>query len=516
MAIGEDELLVKRTFDGDAQVRYQIQSVERSANTATVTGEVVHDSPVGAATDLFAKAKFSVNGAVRETTQEKSLPNKEVIQFTEELTTPPNAEVGFAVQVEEPANAPVDEPPFAYDFVVTAESGEADSLEPQPVQAGVTRLRMKPGGATLTIGEERTLVIEGVTARGETFPLSTEVTFESSNPSVVFVDDSGELLASTRGSAAVTATFDGGIDNPSITENFTVVPPQDEQPEDGGGDEEQPPLPEEPEPINPELPQLNPEPGVYVLPFSVLNAAPFLQGVPDVTINVPTLSSIRDAVDRVTLSPQQAETAARNGVDIPELPDVPDAGDIFDELTSGQPFNSVPTLQELRTETQTAVDSIEIPEPPAAEDITDPVDSTIDALQEDLESFIDDTETFLDESISATEAVLDETLSGIDSAVGDVQESIDAVAADIDSGFSDVQDTLTKVQASIPSLEDIVADTTDAVITEIEAQIIPTQEGILLTDDPPRFFAIAIENFLQEALSESTKRQIGNSVAEER
>jgi len=262
MAIGEVELLVQPTFDGDAQVRYQIQAVERGDNTATVTGEAVLDSPIGAATDLFANAKFTVNGAVRETTGTKPLANKEVIEFTAQLSNvPPNAELGFGVQVTQPPG-PVSEPAVAYDFVSTAESGQVDSLEPQAVRAGVERVRMEPGGATLTPGEERTLVIVGVTADGTTFPVTTDATFTSSNPGAVTVSDDGRLEAIGRGSAAVTATFDGGVGNPSITENFTVEPPQDEDAADDGPGEQQPPQQEEPEPINPDLPQLNPEPGV--------------------------------------------------------------------------------------------------------------------------------------------------------------------------------------------------------------------------------------------------------------
>jgi len=110
--------------------------------------------------------------------------------------------------------------------------------------------------------------------------------------------------------------------------------------------------------------------------------------------------------------------------------------------------------------------------------------------------------------------IRDELLVGPDTAtlptitnLRDAQESIDAVATDVTDGVTDLQDTLTEVQDSIPSLEDIVTDTTAAVIREIEAQIIPTQEGVLLTDDPPRFFAIAIENFLDEALSADTKQR---------
>jgi len=377
------------------------------------------------------------------------------------------------------------------------------------------------------------------------------VTFTSSNAGVVTVSDSGDLSAVARGSAAVTATFAGGLGDPSVTENFTVVPPQEDQPADGGDEGEQPPQQEEPEPINPDLPQLNPEPGVYVLPFSVLNAAPFLRGVPDVTINVPTLASIRTAVDKVTLSPQQAETAARNGVTIPEFPDVPSAFDIFDELTSGKPFNSVPTLQELRTETQAAVDPITtqidgslLPEGVTVTSLLQDAESTVSDLQTTLDATVADTIETADNAFESVQSNLQDSFdTGIETVQGEIttaqttldeiqgtaadfegvtlpglQDSVDSITGDL---LGEVPDIPTAIDNRVTSLEESLGLTEDTelvfpqvpdFVTAVEDELIPTVTAadgteVGLLDATPRFISIALEDFLDDALSAETQQR---------
>ena len=242
-------------------------------------------------------------------------------------------------------------------------------------------------------------------------------------------------------------------------------------------------------------------------PFSIFNGIPGIEEAEDFVVTIPQLTDIGNTVDSVVPSLQQIATAVDAEITFPEFPDIPQPpslGEIGQIVFNVLDNFGVPTLTEVTATVNAELRGLN---DVAAGDILDPVDDTIASLQDDVEGVIADTEQFLDESISATEAVIDETLSGIDSAVRGVQDSIDTALEDIDSGFSDVQDTLTEVQDSIPSREDIVADTTDAVITGIEEDIIPTQEGVLLTDDPPRFFAIAIENFLDDALSTDTKQR---------
>jgi ElaB/YqjD/DUF883 family membrane-anchored ribosome-binding protein len=346
---------------------------------------------------------------------------------------------------------------------------------------------LSPSGATPT-------VVTGTQANGEQTQTIFNESYDSDDTGVVTVSRFGTVFAEGVGTATVTVSLETEVGVVQDSADITVERTQ--------------------QPVSPQ-PQPS-DASRFRFPFSIFNAIPGITEAEDFIVTVPQIGEISDLFETQVPTVSDIAQAVSSEVTLPELPDVPSTADIREELLVGPDTATLPTITNVRTELQTTVGEIEIPEPPAVEDITEPVDNTIDALQEDLEGVIDDTEAFLDESISATEGVLTDTLDGIDSAVRDAQESIDAVGTDITDGFSDVQEAIDELPDSVPSLEDIVADTTDAVITEIEAQIIPTQEGVLLTADPPRFFAIAIENFLQEALSESTKRQIGNSVAEER
>jgi len=309
--------------------------------------------------------------------------------------------------------------------------------------------------------------------------------FSSDDTSVATVTDVGTVFAQGIGTADITASVDTPDGTVSDSEEVTVE--QSEQPVTVPG---------------------QPSDASRVrFPFSIFNAIPGIEEAEDFVVTIPQLTDIGNTVDSVVPSLQQIATAVDAEITFPEFPDIPEPpslGDIGNTVFTTLNVFGVPTLTEVTATVNAELRGLN---DVAAGDILDPVDDTIDTLQDDVEGFIDDTEQVLDASINATEAVIDDTLSGIDSAVGDVQDSIDTALEDIDSGFSDVLDTLTEVQESIPSLEDIVADTTDAVITAIEEDIIPVQEGILLTDDPPRFFAIAIENFLDDALSADTKQR---------
>jgi len=337
---------------------------------------------------------------------------------------------------------------------------------------------LSPSGATPT-------VVTGTQANGEQTQTVINESYESDDTSVVTVSNVGTVFAEGVGTATVTVSLDTEVGVVQDSADITVERTQ--------------------QPVSPQ-PQPS-DASRFRFPFSIFNAIPGITEAEDFIVTVPQLGDIRGLFETEVPTVSDIAQAVSSEVTVPELPDVPSVADIRDELLVGPDTATLPTITNLRTELQDAVGEIEIPEPPTVADITEPVDSTIDALQEDLEGVIDDTEAFLDESISATEGVLTDTLDGIDGAVRDAQESIDAVATDVTDGVTDLQDTLTEVQDSIPSLEDIVTDTTAAVIREIEAQIIPTQEGVLLTDDPPRFFAIAIENFLDEALSADTKQR---------
>jgi len=355
----------------------------------------------------------------------------------------------------------------------------------QPVEeedTTITKLFLEFDTATLGPTGSTTTSVSAQLANGDFTDTVIDEDYSSDDTSVATVSSVGTVFAQGVGTADITATV-STVDGPvSDTEEVTVE--RSEQPVTVPG---------------------QPSDASRVrFPFSIFNAIPGIEEAEDFVVTIPQLTDIGNTVDSVVPSLQQIATAVDAEITFPEFPDIPQppslagiGNTVFGTLDEF----GVPTLTEVTATVNAELRGLN---DVAAGDILDPVDDTIASLQDDVEGVIDDTEAFLDESISATEAVIDDTLSGIDSAVGDVQDSIDTALEDIDSGFSDVQEAIDELPDSVPSLEDIVADTADAVITAIEEDIIPTQEGVLLTDDPPRFFAIAIENFLQEALSTET------------
>jgi archaellum component FlaC len=366
--------------------------------------------------------------------------------------------------------------------------------EPEEEDTTITKLFLEFDTATLGPTGSTTTSVSAQLANGAFTDTVIDEDYSSDDTSVATVSSVGTVFAQGVGTADITATV-STVDGPvSDTEEVTVE--QSEQPVTVPG---------------------QPSDAARVrFPFSIFNAIPGIEEAEDFVVTIPQLTDIGSTVDSVVPSLQQIATAVDAEITFPEFPDIPQppslAG-IGNTVFATLDNFGVPTLTEVTATINAELRGLDIP---SVDEITAPIDETISDVQQDINSSIDGLLTDIDQSIASVDRFIQDGIDGLQSAVDDVQRSIDTAVEDIDSGFSDVQEAIDELPDSVPSLEDIVADTTAAVITAIEEEIIPTQEGVLLTDDPPRFFAIAIENFLQEALSESTKRQIGNSVGEER
>jgi hypothetical protein len=445
MAVGTVKQLQQQTEDGVAQVRYQLQSVLYGDDKAFVTGEVVHDSPLDAATDLFVKAKFTVSGEVQETTEQIGLNNKEVIQIERTLDdVRVNEEVGFAVRVKQPGVEITDNVLF-YDFVTGSLIRSADSLEPQAVEAGINRLRMNPAGATLSPGENRTLVITGVTADGTTFPVSTDATYESTNAGAVAVTAQGDLTATAPGSANITATLPSGIDSPSVTESFTVESPPE-------------PEPPEPEPPEPEPEPVEPEP--VALDFTVFDSV--LQ--PDEQSAVSARAIFADGTDRLVstqIGLSATDTSILNIAD----------GDTVEAVSSGETTVTATFESEGETVTDTAAVTVNPPEvvpeqpqqPPGVNEFVIPL-SFFNASP--LFDGLEDVSFTVPQISGITEAVAENTadLTDIEDTVDSAVDSIDIPEPPSLSDIGGEVDTAL-TEAGLPSLSDISGSVDTRVLT---------------------------------------------------
>jgi len=256
-------------------------------------------------------------------------------------------------------------------------------------------------------------------------------------------------------------------------------------------------------------------------------------------------------LNNVVPSAQDNARAVTGEISFPEFPDVPSAFDIFQELTSGEPFESIPTLRQLRTETSNAVDPVQtavggdiLPEGVSIASLLQDAESTVSDLQTTLDTTVDETIDDVDNVFESVQSNLQSELSAVQRAVKNdvaaaqttldeiqgtaadfdgvtlpgLQDSVDSITGDL---LGEVPDIPTAIDNRVTSLEESLGLTEDTelvfpqvpdFVTAVEDELIPTVTAadgteVGLLDATPRFISIALEDFLQEALSTETQQR---------
>jgi len=359
------------------------------------------------------------------------------------------------------------------------EQPEEEPEEPEPDPDAFQNLFVDIADSTIRVDAETPLDISARTVGGEFVPVDAPLSVESENRDVATVGGTDTVVGTGVGETDIVATVQGvdGLleaDDSVTVEQRAVTVEQPQQPSDAAE---------------------------VILPFSVFNAIPNVRKARDIRITIPQVQDITGAVTDALPTFGQVNRIVSREVNSITIPEPPSVGSIAQEVLDTLDAAGVPSLTEVTATINAELRGLDIP---SVDEITAPIDETISDVQQDINSSIDGLLTDIDQSIASVDRFIQDGIDGIQSGVADVQDGIDTALEDIESGFTDIQDSIDEIAESIPSKDEIVSDTTDAVITGIEEDIIPTQEGVLLTDDPPRFFAIAIENFLQEALSADT------------
>jgi hypothetical protein len=255
------------------------------------------------------------------------------------------------------------------------------------------------------------------------------------------------------------------------------------------------PVPSPPEPVDEETAT------AFELPFTPFNDSPLFSGFENPVIDVPQKGDIQDVIGAQGLSLRA----------------------ITQNLNDGLQQLNDPTADAVAQAVTRSISFPEVPEPPSPGDIgTEVLDVFDDAIEATERGFVDvlqgaedaaeATEDTLTETVEPALDAIEPTVDSIETAVNDLPEDI---ATTGDLAFSSLQDDVAQLQTDIENLSLDVPEpdfpevpTVEDITGAIESEIVPTQEGVLLTDDPPRFFDIAIENFLQETLTEETKAGI--------
>ena len=101
--------------------------------------------------------------------------------------------------------------------VVPARNGRTVVNDPDFTDVAATTLIVQPESATLSAGASRQLAATVTLSNGESFTLAEGATFSSSNTAVATVDNQGNVIGLSPGSAVITVAYRGLTRNVPIT-----------------------------------------------------------------------------------------------------------------------------------------------------------------------------------------------------------------------------------------------------------------------------------------------------------
>lgn len=210
----------------------------------------------------------------------------------------------------------------------------------------------------------------------------------------------------------------------------------------------------------------------YSLPFGALNAVPGLSGISDVTICIPTVDTIADAVLQALL---------------PEIPTTEDFRMVLrEELPEDIPGFFGRVEQKLE-ELQDTLDDLEIP------DVREIIDEALAdlGLQDDIQAVQD--------AVDGLPGDIAEEIPELD--LSPIEDTLDSVL----SRLGGVEESIRQLQAILDGLpQEIVEDVVDGV-EETLRDLFPSINGVSVVEDPVAFAGEFLREALERNLSEETE-----------
>ncbi len=410
---------------------------------------------------------------------------------------------------------------LSVDIDTTGITQPPEPVEPQPVALELTVLDnvLQP--------DEQSAVTATVTRDdGTTADVTDQVSVTATDTAILNIVGSATVEAVSSGETTVTATLEADGQTFTDTAAVTVNPPE----------------------VVPEQPQQPPGVNEFVIPLSVFNASPLFDGLQDVSFTVPQISSISTAVADNTADLTDIEDTVDNSVDSIDIPEAPSLAAIGTEVDTAISTANIPTLSDITGSVSTQLTGLEtrlgLPELPDEADIASlvqsaesgvsdvtaavdtTVDSTIDTADNAFESVQRNVQDSFNTGIETVQGEITTAQTTLDEIQGNaaefdgvtlpgLQDNVDSITTDL---LGDVADIPTAIDNRVTTLEEdlgisgdgeLAFPTVDEFVSSVQDELIPTVTAadgteVGLLDATPRFISIALEDFLQEALSTDT------------
>jgi tetrahydromethanopterin S-methyltransferase subunit G len=235
------------------------------------------------------------------------------------------------------------------------------------------------------------------------------------------------------------------------------------------------------------------------IPLSWANNIPGVSGVEDVTFDVPQVSDIEDAVDRLT--PDLDDIGERVDFVTLDIPDIQDRlDDLLEDIEAAVDDVTVDlgdVTDEIRQEVEEALADLDLDVPGQVGDLLGDIDQAISGIQVDIEQLDDRIVEQLPEDISPGPLVEFESIFG-------------ALRDDIVAGLTEaIQQLLDQDGQSLPDVPDVRTAVSEEVLSLLE----DLPGGDLLTD-PEQFIDDQIQRVTGGLVDDGPRQELQDVLEE--
>jgi len=263
------------------------------------------------------------------------------------------------------------------------------------------------------------------------------------------------------------------------------------------------------------------------IPLSGLNEIPGVDGIQDVTFDIPQVGDIVDAVVENTIEPIDVGRAVVNEVRAGNLPSPDDVADEIDRAIDSIVDNLEQSVADLQAELETFIDSslgileedVQNLRDAVAADVEEIV-GTVSAEFDSLASLVEDrvlpavdgVEDALTDELadvrSNVETAIEESTEDLDEAV----QGVSGALASLGDALGDVRDDVETLVANVETTLDRLPEDFETAVGEGVTAVEPTVDESGLFSEPVAFVSGVIREGLDAAVDDETAQSLSDAV----
>lgn len=263
------------------------------------------------------------------------------------------------------------------------------------------------------------------------------------------------------------------------------------------------------------------------IPLGGLNAIPGVQGIDDVTFDIPQVNDIVDAVRENTIEPIDVGRAVVNEVRAGNLPGPDDVADEIDRAIDSIVGDLDESVTDLQTELETFIDEslgiLETDVQNLREGLAADIEEIVGTVSDEFDSLSALVEDRVLPAVDGVENALTDELadvrSNVETAIDESTEDLDEAVDGVSGALASLGDTLGNVRDDVQTLVENVETTLDRLPEDFETavgngveSVEPTVDESGLFSEPVAFVSGVIREGLDAAVDDETAQALSDAV----